>query len=78
MLLPCPGYWLMEREFWTVHLGTYANANNHVTAILGLLYSASIDEPNTMGSQEKKHGNYMKLSPRLPGASGDGSQLSLS
>lgn len=43
----------MEREFWTVHLGTYANANNYVTAILGLLYSASIDEPNTMGSQKK-------------------------
>jgi len=43
----------MEREFWTAHLGIYANVNSCVTAILALLYCACIDEPNTVGSQEK-------------------------
>ena len=78
MLLPCPGYWPVESEFWTMYLCTYANADNCVTAILGLLYSVCIDEPNVVGTQEKKHGNDMKLSPWLTEASEDGSQLRLS
>lgn len=44
----------MERDFWTVHIGTYVNANNCVTVILGLVYSACIDDPNTVRSQQKR------------------------